>query len=241
MGVPVRDFNVGTFRRLVNVGPGDLFESRYFLVLGDVDHMQSTIADRDLVSSATYNLRTIDEQDSDLLAWQILDENGTLSIEGRDTEEPSDFLTYALPVNGSKPLFLFADANGSQFVSVDPYALSDTPYDGETDYRGILGFVLPLENTTTGGNYVDLQTVFAGNDNYLNTDPDTLFFALPGVAGPSMILGDVNQDGTVNFLDIASFIALLTNGGFLEEADFNQDNVVNFLDIAPFIELLSSN
>ena len=53
-------------------------------------------------------------------------------------------------------------------------------------------------------------------------------------------LGDVNQDGVVNFLDIAPFITILTTGGFLAEADTNQDGVVNFLDISPFITLLSS-
>ena len=43
LGIPIRNFNVGTFRRVVDVDPGDLFESRYFLVLGDVDRIESTI------------------------------------------------------------------------------------------------------------------------------------------------------------------------------------------------------
>jgi len=154
-GIPIRNFNVGTFRRQVDIDPGDLFESRYFLVLGDVNRIESTIVDR----------------------------------------------AFALPVNGSQPLFLFEDAAGSCFVSVDPYALSDTPYDGETDYKGILGFVLPSEIASADGNYVALQTVFAGNDNYLSTDPGTTFFALPGVPEPAAgtILGDVNQDRVVDF------------------------------------------
>ncbi len=53
------------------------------------------------------------------------------------------------------------------------------------------------------------------------------------------LLGDVNQDGGVNFLDIAPFILLLQNGDFLEEADTNEDGGVNFLDIGPFISLLT--
>ena len=56
-----------------------------------------------------------------------------------------------------------------------------------------------------------------------------------------MILGDANMDGTVNFLDIAPFIALLTSGEFKAEADVNQDGAVNFLDIAPFIAILSNS
>lgn len=56
----------------------------------------------------------------------------------------------------------------------------------------------------------------------------------------AFVLGDVNQDGLVSFLDIAPFIAVLTSNGFQEEADINQDNVVTFLDIFPFISLLAS-
>ena len=51
-------------------------------------------------------------------------------------------------------------------------------------------------------------------------------------------LGDVNRDGTVNFLDISPFILVLS-GGFQAEADVNADGNVNFLDISPFIILLS--
>ena len=57
----------------------------------------------------------------------------------------------------------------------------------------------------------------------------------------NFILGDVNQDGLVNLLDIEPFVELLTNGGFQDEADINKDGVVDLLDVAPFVELLSGN
>ena len=53
------------------------------------------------------------------------------------------------------------------------------------------------------------------------------------------LIGDVNQDGNVNLLDVAPFVDLITNGGFQTEADISQDGVVNLLDIAPFIDLLN--
>ena len=57
---------------------------------------------------------------------------------------------------------------------------------------------------------------------------------------PEPLLGDVNTDGIVNFLDIAPFIGVLsTPGSFQAEADVNQDGAVSFLDIAPFIGVLS--
>ena len=37
------------------------------------------------------------------------------------------------------------------------------------------------------------------------------------------LLGDANQDGAVNFLDISPFISLLSNGTFLDQADVNRD------------------
>ena len=59
-------------------------------------------------------------------------------------------------------------------------------------------------------------------------------------ANSPVLLGDVNQDNVVNFLDISPFITVLSNGEFQAEADINEDGVVNFLDIAPFINLLAS-
>ena len=56
----------------------------------------------------------------------------------------------------------------------------------------------------------------------------------------TLTLGDCNQDGIVNFLDISPFISFLSVGEYLAEADVNQDGVVDFLDISPFIALLSS-
>ncbi len=239
-GIPIRNFNVGTFRREVDIDPGDLFESRYFLVLGDVDHIESMIENRDLASKATYDKQTINEQDSDLLAWRVVEQGGRLSVVGTETGSPSDFMTYALPVNGSQPLFLFEDVEGNVFVSVDPYALSDAPYDGQTNYKGILGFVLPQAITNANTTYVDLKSVFTGIASYLDTDPSTTFLALPGVPDPSaaITLGDVNQDGAVDFSDIEPLITLLTSGEFLHQADVNQDNAVDFMDIGPFIAIL---
>ena len=57
---------------------------------------------------------------------------------------------------------------------------------------------------------------------------------------PSILFGDVNQDGIVNFFDVDPFIMVLSSGEFQLEADLNQDCEVNFLDIAFFITVLSS-
>ena len=52
-------------------------------------------------------------------------------------------------------------------------------------------------------------------------------------------LGDVNQDGAVNLLDVDPFITVLSSGTFQIEADLNRDGFVNLLDVAPFVEKLT--
>jgi hypothetical protein len=57
-------------------------------------------------------------------------------------------------------------------------------------------------------------------------------------AGP--LPGDVNLDNEVTFADIPSFIALLQSGDYQAGADVDQNGVVDFSDIAPFITVLTS-
>ena len=52
-------------------------------------------------------------------------------------------------------------------------------------------------------------------------------------------MGDVNRDGVANFVDISSFIEVLTGGEYQAEADCNQDGEVNFMDIVAIIEILT--
>ena len=55
------------------------------------------------------------------------------------------------------------------------------------------------------------------------------------------LLGDADQNGEVNFLDIPAFVSVISGGDFLNEADINRDGSVNFLDIGPFVSVLSSD
>ena len=54
------------------------------------------------------------------------------------------------------------------------------------------------------------------------------------------VLGDTDQNGVVDFSDIAAFIEILMDGTFLDQADINQDGEVNFADIPAFIEILTA-
>ena len=55
----------------------------------------------------------------------------------------------------------------------------------------------------------------------------------------TVLRGDVNLSGNIDFDDIPPFIDLLSTGQFLEEADCAPDGEINFNDIAPFIDVLT--
>ena len=59
------------------------------------------------------------------------------------------------------------------------------------------------------------------------------------VTGAVVVLGDVNLDGAVNFLDIAPFVTILTTSDFQAEADIDMSGEVDFLDISPFVDILT--
>lgn len=57
----------------------------------------------------------------------------------------------------------------------------------------------------------------------------------------SVLLGDVNLDGVVDFLDITPFISVLFSGRLQAEADIDQNGNVDLQDISPFIAILSGS
>ena len=94
--------------------------------------------------------------------------------------------------------------------------------------------------------------VFGVNDfnnlsgSFLSATPTTVLSDPSGentiqfvLAVSDVLLGDVNQDGVLNFEDIGPFIEALANGAaFSPDADIDQNGEVNFLDVFPFILIL---
>jgi hypothetical protein len=60
-------------------------------------------------------------------------------------------------------------------------------------------------------------------------------YMLTAISDPDYDLGDVNQDGEVNGLDVDPFVDRVTTGDFQAEADMNGDGAVNGLDVDPFV------
>ena len=80
-----------------------------------------------------------------------------------------------------------------------------------------------------------------GPDTPFNARSNAAFASFAVAATTKTLLGDVNLDKVVTFLDISPFIAILSAGNFQAEADINRDGVVSFLDISPFIGILSGS
>ena len=55
------------------------------------------------------------------------------------------------------------------------------------------------------------------------------------------LLGDVNDDGSLNLLDIDPFIEAIGNGGYDATADINRDGNLNLFDVYAFIDLFNSS
>lgn len=131
----------------------------------------------------------------------------------------------------------FIDANGNfaedQFTNNAPVVVTDT-YESFT------------QTNTAPASAVGLRAVIAVQSFGAGVDASntgSLFIDDTSIIGSlvadSVVKGDVNLSGDVDFLDISPFITVLSAGGDQDEADVNCDGAVSFLDIAPFITILS--
>ena len=121
----------------------------------------------------------------------------------------------------------------------------------ELDWEGINNQLL----TSQGGRATGVQElrdpyIFEDDKGTASTADDELFLFYTGAGEEAIgvaqlafnntpLLGDVNLDGTVNFLDISPFILVISTPTYQVEADMDQNGTVDFLDISPFIAILS--
>ena len=146
--------------------------------------------------------------------------------------ESDDLLTQQYVDPASLTATGFADADGNLF--------SDLIDNGDTLSADITSLVRDAINAGE----TELLLVVFGTPNAFGEFGNNAFaFDTPTLtASPStaVLFGDVNCDGIVDFLDIAPFIALLSNGEFKAQADIDLSGMVDFLDIPPFIAILTS-
>ena len=112
----------------------------------------------------------------------------------------------------------------------------NTPPAGRGDATGSMPFV---QFTFTADGTTDLIDVDVAAGPGGQNRSHLSGFSVSVATEMDCLIGDVNMSGSIDFSDIAPFIAVLSSGEFLCEADINEDLVVDFADIAPFIALLS--
>ena len=117
----------------------------------------------------------------------------------------------------------FGSLNGGDSIDFGPLTQDDDPnnlsdlYDYDIDLAAGDSFTIAANAGNVGIRTIDFTV------------------AIP----VSVLLGDVNMDSTIDFLDIAPFVAVLLSEDFKAEADVNQSGDVDFLDISPFVALLT--
>jgi hypothetical protein len=125
-----------------------------------------------------------------------------------------------LPAAGAEVIARFSSYSGNPYYGNKPVGLAFDTYNGK---RIILG--CPLYWLTEASAQAFIQRAVE-------------YFA----AASEYLCGDINNDRTVNLLDITSLIAYLYQGGPapdpLESADVNSDGAVNILDITYLIAYL---
>ena len=135
-------------------------------------------------------------------------------------------------------IYINEDGDGNDVWQLDPATGQIVRIaDGlETETSGIVD-ISDLVGFSAGS--IFLTNSYDGNS--VNGDNGSLYMLVSPSASKEVLLGDVNQDGVVNLLDVVPFVDLLAGGGFQDEADINQDGAVNLLDVGPFIDVLSGN
>ena len=188
-----------------------------------------------------------DANDESLFSFNASGMASVMAV-ARDPNGPGDMddTVWVTSGGGARGIYEF-DQNGNLLKTILPAELPNFGVSGTSMVPQGIAFDDNGNMTVvswTGGVYQ-----FDGNGNLQNSyDPDPTIPSAPGKSRSmafafqnvtTTLLGDVDLSGTVNFLDISPFIALLSSGKFQDEADIDRNGVVNFLDISPFIVVLS--
>ena len=86
-----------------------------------------------------------------------------------------------------------------------------------------------------------MGTRYAGDDN--DSYFDDLFLRIWQSQECSILLGDLNEDGIINILDVILIVNIIIdgNGDFNLNADINLDGAINVLDVILAVNIILNN
>ena len=135
---------------------------------------------------------------------------------------------------------------GSAYITLDGTLPGETNDDGPVDLLDVNPFIQFL----LGGEYFSgADTNCDGVLNLLDVNPFVSILTGEGLpvtdpspndASPGGPIGDVNDDGMINIVDVAFFRCILFDCGNTANADINQSGNVDLFDLCPMFELLLS-
>ncbi|MEM9411530.1 MAG: hypothetical protein AAGA30_10475 [Planctomycetota bacterium] len=96
---------------------------------------------------------------------------------------------------------------------------------------------IPFQSTLVPGNLYRISVVSEAYSIGAETHSSGATVCLRS----KLLVGDVNQDDTVDLLDIGPFVETISNGTYSVAADINCDGLVNLLDVDDFVQLLAGN
>jgi len=92
--------------------------------------------------------------------------------------------------------------------------------------------------STMGDSYLNYLGL---NNHDINTNEELIsFFLQYRLSDFTGLLGDVNEDGALNVLDVVMLVGLILGGDFDSNGDMNADGVLNVLDIVALVNLILS-
>lgn len=136
-------------------------------------------------------------------------------IYNQEIVQPDLFYATGLEVNGNLPSPCPGDSGGPLFILNDMDVF---------ELIGVSSFIL---GDCVNNYYTGFQNVSYHSD-WINSTTGIL----------TSQAGDVNQDGTVNILDIMYTVGLIVTNEYEENSDLNGDGIINILDIVSIVNII---
>ncbi len=93
--------------------------------------------------------------------------------------------------------------------------------------------------STMGDSYLNYLGL---NNHDINTNEELIsFFLQYRLSDFTGLLGDVNEDGALNVLDVVMLVGLILGGDFDSNGDMNADGDINVLDIVAIVQVILGN
>ena len=250
-GGDAEDFPAGSFQTTANSGFNTITGDLDVLADPDRDSYLITVTDPSTFLAQSVEIGGV----GDTRMW-LWDMSGNLIMGNDDYFLSGDFLAGLTdPSTWDQGLLLDSPGSltaGTEYVltiggfSTDPADGSTAAPDNGVDLADInnnsgLGFTTLSGPDPAAGPFVAWEEFAAATGTYQINLTGAAFGGGGGGGGcPSGFeVGDVNQDGSVDLLDVSPFVDLLIEGNFQCEADVTLDGTVDLLDVSPFVDLLT--